>query len=698
MNWIIVRTLMFHEVRMLIRDRRSVILSVFLPIVIIPAMLLGTRVVGEWRTEKLDDTVYRYAVTGPGAESVREVIKRARIYLKDHGADEADRDLLTFRAEELPAAEPDTLMKSRDLHFYLEGLPGDTPDSLAGVTSTAKFDSLAGNTGPLGSITDVRFPGVPVINIYFLANRDASNEGSRKMWRLLRLIREEDRAAALRDHGLAVPPQNIVQIDQNNVATASQMSGSMLGQFLPMVLVFLMLTGGSVAAMDSIAGEKERGSLETLLTTCVSRMEIVAAKQLTILIVALVITFIQILNLLCYVTFEVIQLPEDFTISLSPKTLLFILALFIPVAAFISSVLLMISAYAKSFKETQFYFLPVFLTISVLMASSLLPGLSLNSIIAFVPLANVSVAVREIMVGNYNWPMLAITLIVMLGAAVVSARASANMLSMERLISAGDMDEADLAGGPTLFPRHVLRWYAVLWAVMFAVAVNMEVENAFYTQLFINEFVLFLGVPFLIIWRYRLKVKEALALRPVKPIVWPLILLLIPATQLTGTAVFFIANLIFPVPEKMLEEFGRNILPENLATWQLLFLIGIVPGICEEIGFRGTLLHGLRRKFHPVVLVLVVGGIFGLYHMALFRIIPTGFLGVIITAVALMTGSILPCMLLHAGNNMFAVIMTRLAVPIAGLDWWYYGLAAITFVGCLILLYRNRTPYPGLRN
>jgi ABC-type Na+ efflux pump permease subunit len=125
------------------------------------------------------------------------------------------------------------------------------------------------------------------------------------------------------------------------------------GRGLTLFLVILILTGGSVASMDIIAGEKERGSLETILTTAVKRTEVVSAKQLTILAVALTITFIQIAEILAFVTYKIIPLPKGFVIEAPAITIVTLLFLFIPVAAFISAVLLMVSAYSKSYKEAQ---------------------------------------------------------------------------------------------------------------------------------------------------------------------------------------------------------------------------------------------------------------------------------------------------------------------------------------------------------
>jgi sodium transport system permease protein len=458
------------------------------------------------------------------------------------------------------------------------------------------------------------------------------------------------------------------------------------------------LTGGAVAAMDIVAGEKERGSIETILTTAVNRGEVVAAKQLTILIVALTITFIQVAEILTFVTFKAISLPANFVIEVPPVAVLTLLFLFIPVAAFISAVLLMLSAYAKSYKEAQLYFFPVYLLSWAPALAGVFPGISLRSAIVIVPLANVSVAVREIMVGKFDWPMIILVFIVMTVTAVWTGRVSARMLNQERIITTGEFDAADLQGGPAPFQKRVLRWYALIGVILFLVALNVPQLATFRRQLIFNELVIFLGGSLLMVARYRLNIKQAWALRAPKPAVWLAILLLIPSSNIMGVGIFRLANLVIPVPSQVIEQFASDVMPKNIPAWQMILFLAILPGICEEIAFRGTLLYGLRRRFRPTGLTVVVGIIFGLFHVSLFRIIPTSFLGIVLTATALLTGSIFPGMLLHAGNNAFAYAASMKDLWIGHLAWWVYLLAALVFIVGFVILNRSRTPYPDLRD
>ena len=122
-----------------------------------------------------------------------------------------------------------------------------------------------------------------------------------------------------------------------------------------------------------------------------------------------------------------------------------------------------------------------------------------------------------------------------------------------------------------------------------------------------------------------------------------------------------------------------------------------MPGLFEEITFRGLLLHGLHRRLHPVAVALVVGVVFGLFHMTLFRLAPTACLGVLLTAVTLLTCSIYPAMLWHCLNNATGLLVYKLQMPETDLGPVCYlagaGLLGVAFY----IFWRNRTPYPGLR-
>ncbi|HEU5238916.1 MAG TPA: ABC transporter permease subunit, partial [Pyrinomonadaceae bacterium] len=483
MNRRVLWLLYAHEMRMLLRARRTVVMAVLLPLVIMPLMLYAQKYSFQRRERQLIGTTYRYAVTGPLADRVRTLIAQARATLTPETESDFDR-LQQFKIVELKTANARESLDNDQSHFYIETFSGEEADKLPPKKDPAskESDRRAADVAKLR-----RLPGVPLINIVYRGDRDASDSAHERMIALLRLARLHDSQTLLVDHGFSTDPKQLFTVENSNIATHNQVTGAAVGRLITLFLVMMMFTGGAVASMDIISGEKERGTLETLLTTAASRAEIVAAKQFAITSVALVITLLQGLNFLLYIRLRVIELPKDFDLQLPTSMALTLLLLFIPLAATIASVLLMISAYAKSYKESQMYFFPVYLLSLIPSLASVLPGISLRSAIAFVPLANVSVAAREIMTGRPDHPMIAVTFLVMVLTACYVIRASARMLTREDLVIPAHVSASEFLGGPALFEKRVLRWFGLMWVVTFAVAANVPALATFKRQILFNE-------------------------------------------------------------------------------------------------------------------------------------------------------------------------------------------------------------------
>jgi sodium transport system permease protein len=441
----------------------------------------------------------------------------------------------------------------------------------------------------------------------------------------------------------------------------------------------LMLSGGSIVAVDAI---------------------IVSAKQLAIIVVGLTVAMVNILNLLVYLVLGVLELPENLTVALSALDLLLLLVLFVPLTVLVSSALLLLSGYAKSYKEYQIYFFPIFIIFLAPTLAGMLPGMDLRSVIAFVPVAGIGVAVREVMVGERDWLFLAVALLSSGGLAWWLARLTERALGTERLISGADLDEADLLGGPALFPKHVLRWFMVLWVIFFLISMWFGEDLGLTGQILVNLAGIFLGGSILMVRRYRLPVRETFALRPVRGAAWVAVMIGAPSGYVVGIGLATLVNAyLFPVPQDVIEAFGEVMLGNEMSLWQLLFFLTVLPGVLEELAFRGVLLHGLRKRLRPVGVCLVVGAIFGLFHVSLFRLVPTGYLGAVLAGVVLITGSIFPAMLWHGLNNALALVPAYYGWVGADseLPLWAYPLGVVGLLVCFAILWNVRTPYPDLK-
>src|SRR6516164_4546692 len=265
MNWNVLRLLFEHELKMLVRARRTVVMAIVLPAVLMPLMLYAQKYSADRRQRLLTGTTYRYAITGESASHIRNLIERTHQSLGDQEDEELDR-IRQFKFLELTVSDPHASIDNGEIQFYIETIAGSAADKLPRKEESVKGGGLR------------RLEGVPVTRVVYRGDRIDSDAGHSRMMALLRLARQRDSQALLVDSGFRGDPGKLFTILDSNIASNGQVTGSIVGRFLTLFLAMMMFTGGAVAAMDIIAGEKERGTLETLLTTAAGRQEIVSAK------------------------------------------------------------------------------------------------------------------------------------------------------------------------------------------------------------------------------------------------------------------------------------------------------------------------------------------------------------------------------------------------------------------------------------
>ena len=685
----VLATLFLYEMKRLLRDTRMILIAVVAPLVLFPFIIFVMRSVERSEERRLTETVYQYAVVGDEAQWGRDIVSAA-LALE---VNDPDTSRAPVHFEEQQVSDSDALLNSAEIHLVVEALSPESYQRIRAAEANADADTT--RTDDDGAALEL-----PTLRLRYRGQSDFSQNASDRLGSRIVDLRSQLRDSVYTARGFSVAPAQIAMVETENTASAEKEAGALLGLALTPFLLLLMLTGGSIMAVDAISGEKERGTLETLLTTAAARSDIVTAKLLGIVAVGIAVAVVNILNLLVYVVLGVVDLPENFAVALSALDLVLLLLLFLPLTVLISSALLLLSGYAKSYKEYQIYFFPLFLVFLVPSLAGMLPGMDLRSAIAFAPIAGIGVAVREIMVGEYDWLFLLIAFSSTGAAASWAARLTERTLSTERLISQSDLDEADLVGGPALFPRHVLRWFAVMWVVYLMISLWFGEDLGIRGQIVVNLVFIFFGGSLLMIRRYGLDPRAAFALRPVHPLVWLAVVIGAPAGYIVGIGLAGLVNTyVFPVPQNVLEAFGDTLLGDEMPLWQLLLFLTIIPGILEELAFRGVLLHGLRKVFGPVGICLVVGAIFGIFHVSLFRLVPTAYLGVIFAAVVLLTGSIFPVMLWHFANNAIGLVPAYMGwvTEETAVPWWGYALGLVGMIIALGMIWSVRSPYPDMR-
>jgi len=206
-----------------------------------------------------------------------------------------------------------------------------------------------------------------------------------------------------------------------------------------MFLLFCF-SGAMYPALDLGAGEKERGTLETILTSPASQIEILTGKFVVVSIFGIMSVIFGLIGILAAVKLNP-DIPEEIVsvamTILGAKSVVLILSLLIPIALFFASFLLAISFYAKTFKEAQSIMGPLNMLIIFPIMIGLMPGITLNTSTAWIPILNVSLAMNDIIAGTLSWTLYAEVMLSLLFFTGCSMWLSVKFVSREEVIFRG---------------------------------------------------------------------------------------------------------------------------------------------------------------------------------------------------------------------------------------------------------------------
>lgn len=211
--------------------------------------------------------------------------------------------------------------------------------------------------------------------------------------------------ASLEAHGLSPALLEPFTVDASNVAPPSKVGAAILGGWIPYLIIILSFTGAMYPAMDLTAGEKERGTMETILTSPVSRTDLVIGKFLMVFTAAVVTAVLSLVSMgvLWSQRGKLGMGSQALQIAIDPSSVLAVIVLLLPLAVLFAAVLLAVALFAKSYREAQSYVSPlVFIVIAPAIVGAL-PGIDLNWKTALVPILNTSLVSKEIIGGSYPW-------------------------------------------------------------------------------------------------------------------------------------------------------------------------------------------------------------------------------------------------------------------------------------------------------
>lgn len=365
------------ELKDTLRDRRTLMMMLVIPILMFPIIL----------------TLFVSI-----SESFQEDSKNKKLLI---GINKQSTELIQFMS-----GIPEEIAGNHEIVFYED--------------STSMYNAVESSKIDIGFFTNASFKGnldnhVPAKVILFF---DATKVGMEEKGKaILNIIHENQKNQRLMD--MKIDPKSLNPFNTISVNTASpkEMIGQYGGAILPYLFIAFGFLGCMYPAIDLFTGEKERGTIETLLTTPVQRWQILLGKMKVVILSGLTASSFGLLGL--WISIEILDIVKDPAAMkiihdiLSVSFIAGMFSLLIPLIIFFAGVMIPISIYTKTFKEAQSIITPLNIVMVLPAMIGFFPGIELNMKTACIPVVNIVLASKELMAGNLPWPYYVVTFFIM---------------------------------------------------------------------------------------------------------------------------------------------------------------------------------------------------------------------------------------------------------------------------------------------
>lgn len=664
-RWSKVRLILTRELRDQLRDRRTMFMVAVLPLLLYPLLGMGFFQIAQFLKHHASGILVVVEGTLPTEPPL--VVERQFASLPIE-----QRDFLRAELQraDLPSAEAGK--------FQAEALIEKGAWDAVVVFPAATCEQLRTylRREPAESGIDAVVCAPPTI--YFAGAKERSRMAAQRLQAALAAWNDD---LWRRRHNAQLDSRSSSAMDRPFEFVREDLSGSesrraaFWSRILPLVAFVWALTGAFYPAIDLCAGEKERGTLETLLCSAAERFDIVWGKMLTVLTFSLVTSL---LNLGCVLVtgglvfhqFAGAAGMDGMGIAGPPPlaALGWLTLLLFPIATLFSCLAIALSTLARSTREGQYYLMPLLLTFMPLMMFALLPSAELDWGTSLLPVAGVMLFLRQVMEGEvaHAWPFLFPVLATTAACCWIALRWAVDQFSNETILF-----RSSDRFSPRLWVQGMIRDRAPTPSVAEALVCGLLV--------LLIRFFAGLSLPFPRDWsQFSLQTVVSLVAFVATPALLMAVMLTTRPTQTllfrwTGwtplgaacglaiclhplaTGLGLLVRHLYPLREGSLAPV-EDLMRSAPGIWQLVLLMAVLPAICEELVFRGFILSGLRHLGKPWRAIVLSSLFFGVTHGIVQQSLMATIFGLVLGFVAIRSQSILPCMVFHATHNALGIL------------------------------------------
>ncbi len=509
----------------------------------------------------------------------------------------------------------------------------------------------------------------------------------------------------LREVGLPASLPEPVQAGLVDVAAEEQIAANVWSKLFPALLVLMSLTGAFYPAIDLGAGEKERGTMETLLICPATRTEIVLGKFLTVMLFSGGTALLN-LSSLGFTGKYMVSLAETGPmgrlgdLSLPPiDALLWVLIVLLPLAALFSALCLAFATFARSSKEGQYYLTPLLMVTLGLTVFCLSPAVEMQPFYSVLPVMGPALLLKGLLQPTTSAGMMvyvAPVLLTSFGYGLLALWWAIDQFGGEDVLFR-EAERFDLR----LWLRHLLRdkeptpsfseglcGFVMIMLLQFAAMKFMQGpllgsaeqdRGLLMMQLLVMQQLVIVATPPLFMGvMLTSSVVETFRLR------WPgfaaIGLAMLLAVVLHPLSLEFAAAVSWffpPLPENIVEVM-RTVSNDRLAWWLPFLAFAVAPAICEEVAFRGFLLSGFLNGGRQRLAIVLSALTFGIIHMIPQQVLNAALLGLVIGLIAVRTRSLYPGVAFHLVYNSLELARNRWGKAIESTVWseWFVAVEA----------------------
>ena len=614
------------EIMEILRDKKTLIIMVVVPVLLYPLIIIAMTVGMSMMMQAQEEKTY---TIGYRSQDQEYVLPLEEIYGKNQEELECKLDF-----QGVPESDEETAREEADvwLSFSKES---DGVHIKADYHSTNQDSSYA--EGALNDIVD--------------------------------LYSEKLLAENLEAQGLSENFLHPVTYEASDSATMSETVGMSMGGAIGMLLITMILMGAFYPAVDITTGEKERGTLETLLTLPVTNFQMIMSKYIAVSLFACVTAVISLISLSGVVFFMMSGMMKELAGEMGQISVAgylgcipVLLAAMITTTMLITAICMCFCIFAKSTKEANNYITPVMLVVMFASMAGMIPTVELNYKLALVPLVNVSLLIKQVLSQQLDLALAGITIVVNMAYGVIVIWILAKMYDSEDILFSDGFrsfrifqKRSDIKKGTVPATGDLLICMVVILLAMIYIGGMIGSYDVFAGTVF-NQIFIF-ATPVLVTWYMKSDQPRLFSIHRPK------------FKAVAGSVIFYIGMFSFIlIVSTILSQIFTESTQNVAATFEeimkqpfalIILVVAVMPAIGEELLFRGLLLGSLRAKYRVGLSIVISSVVFGFFHMSLVKLIPTTLLGVCFAVVVTKGGSIFLSMLLHFTNNLISVLSMK---------------------------------------